>query len=166
MLFRSATGTWTYVLDPVGTTVGTATLQVVTVPDPTMLQIGGVARRTTFTAAGDGTFWPFDAVEGHRIAIQFTNTSVSCSSPVSCIFGSVVAPGASTPAATFTVPGTGTNFAEVFVTVTGRWSLVLTGGGSGTVDVRLVDVPDTTGTVQYGVARSVAITTQIGRAHV
>jgi YD repeat-containing protein len=159
-----ATGTYTIVVDPQNTDVGSMTLTLYDVPaDPTpTITAGGAAVTVTTTVPGQNVRPTFSGTAGQRISLRMTSvtigTSTCCSTRIS-----ILNPDGSTLVSP-TLIGTTGGFIDVqTLATTGTYTIVVDpqNADTGSMTLTLHDVPaDTTGTVTIGgAAVSVAIGT-------
>ncbi len=158
------TGTYTILIDPNGTAVGSMTLQLYDVPPDLTggISIGGSAVTITTTAPGQNAILTFSGTAGQRVALQLSNSTFS-----GCIavYDTIKKPDGTNLASTYLCGATG-NIDPVLLPVTGSYTILIDPQGSptGSQTLVLTNVPlDITGPITPGGAAVTITTTSSGQ---
>src|SRR5215211_7866418 len=151
-------GTYTILVDPQTTTMGSVTLQLYDVPPDVTGTIvaGGATATLSTTVAGQNGRLTFSGTAGQRVAV---NVGPTCCS----VRVSLLRPDGTTLVAPTTIGTIGGFVDAVSLAVAGTYTIVVDpqGTSTGSVTLRLYDVPpDVTGTIVTGGA-PVALTTTV-----
>jgi hypothetical protein len=152
-----ATGTYTLLVDPTGAATGGATLSLVDVPPDVAGAIvpGGPAVTVTTSVPGQNARLTFSGLASQRVSLQVTDAC--CTTRVT-----ILRPDAKTLAST-TAGAAGGFIDAVSLPTTGTYTILVDpqGAGTGSVTVRLYDVPaDATASIVPGGA-AVTVTTMV-----
>jgi uncharacterized protein YhfF len=138
------TGTYTVVVDPIGSATGSATLTLHDVPTDVTASIvpGGPAVTVTMASPGQNALVTFTGSAGQRVSLELLNVSIG-GSPCCSAKLSLLEPGGATLAS---IPSFGTSGAFLDATtlpVAGTYTILVDpqGTATGSADLRLYDVP-------------------------
>ncbi len=135
-----SSGTYTVVIDPSGNSVGTAIVRIYLSPDTIVrATIGGPAVTVSLPTPGQETLVTFDATAGDKVFVNATNSTIpdQCGAlELSNPYGSELALGCIVNGAGY-IDGTS-------LPATGQYSVFVdpTGGGTGSVTLRVIAAPD------------------------
>ena len=151
-----ADGTYTVLIDPTGTAVGTVTVTVFAVPPDATASItpGGAAVAVATTVPGQNAVLTFPGAAGQAVALQLSGVSISSGT------ASLLRPDG-TALATKPFAVNGVFLDRMVLPATGMYSIAIdpSGAAVGTATATLYDVPpDVTGTITVG-GPAVPITT-------
>jgi RHS repeat-associated protein len=152
-----ATGTYTYFVDPSGSTIGTYGLRLYSVPvDATnTAAVDGAAVTLSTTVPGQNGVFSFDGTAGQRVSFTFPGTTTS-------FYGTVKKPdGTVLQSSTYT--SSGSFYEPITLPATGTYTYFVDPSGAtiGTYGLRLYNVPaDTTNTAAIDGA-AVTLTTTV-----
>ena len=155
-----ASGTWSAVVDPSGSAIGSLTFTIAAVSSGgggTMTY--GVEKTITVSTPGTTSTCTFAGVSGQRVTITYRNSTISGG------YITLYRPGSMSSYVGYKYISTGSGFNDPLVLdATGNWTLEVdpNGTATGSVAVRLDTVTDTTGTITVG-ADATATVTQAGQ---
>ena len=162
-----ATGTYTILVDPQGTDIGSVTLTLYDVPaDPTpSITPGGAAVTVTTTVPGQNARPTFSGTAGQRVSLQLTNVTIGTSTCCS-VRVSILKPDGTTLVSP-TLFGTTGGFIDVqTLPATGTYTIVVDPQSAdvGSATLTLNDVPaDATASITPGGAPVTVTTTVSGQ---
>ena len=147
-------GTWTIVVDPFDTHVGTATLQRYTVVDQTgTANLSGAPVGLDLTQPGQNARYTFSGTAGQKISAYLTNASfpAHCTPPTEGYSFTLVRPNGTTQAGGFNCSSGGvspTSYIDTqTLSATGTWTVLVDPAMAmtGTATLQIFDVVDQTG---------------------
>jgi YD repeat-containing protein len=158
------TGSYTILIDPQGTTIGSQSLQLNDVPADVAGTItpGGAAVTVTTTTAGQNAVLTFSGTAGQRVSLQISNSTFA-----GCLaaFETIKNPDGTNLASIYICGATG-YIDTVVLPQTGTYTILVDPQGTtiGSQSLQLNDVPaDATGTITPGGAAVTVTTTTAGQ---
>jgi hypothetical protein len=139
-----ATGTYTAVVDPIGSATGSATLTLHDVPTDVVASIvpGGPPLTVTTTSPGQNARVTFTGSAGQRVSLEVANVSIGTSTCCSAKL-SLLDPGGATLASILSFGTSGAFLDTTTLPVAGTYTILVDpqGTATGSADLRLYDVP-------------------------
>lgn len=160
-----ATGTYTIVIDPSGTAVGSMTLQLYDVPADVSgsIAMDGAPVIVTTTAPGQNARLTFDATAGQRITVQISNVSMSTSSGAQFF---LLNPSQTVISGPYQLASGGEFIDATALAATGTYTLLVNpvSDGTGSATLKLTSVADDiNASITPGGAPVTVTTTSIGQ---
>jgi hypothetical protein len=159
-----ATGTYTAVVDPIGSATGSATLTLHDVPTDVVAGIvpGGPPLTVTITSPGQNARVTFTGSAGQRVSLEVANVSIGTSTCCGAKL-SLLDPGGATLASILSFGTSGAFLDATTLPVAGTYTILVDpqGTATGSADLRLYDVPAdaTVAAIPGGPAATVATST-------
>jgi hypothetical protein len=149
------------VINPDGTSTGSATLRLYAAPDVTGTLTAGAAVTTTITAPGQYGRFTFSGTAGQQVSLQLTNVTLGSSATFSS-YVSIKKPDGGTLVFSTGFGTSGKVLDAVTLPASGTYTIVIDPqeANTGSVTLTLLHAPDVTGSITIGGA-PLAVTTTV-----
>jgi hypothetical protein len=154
------TGTYTVLFNPLGSTIGSATLTLYNVTNISgTITIGGTSVNVSITTPGQNASYTFSGTSGQQVSLTITNVTIpECDLTVSILTPS----GTTLASASCIIPPNGGFIDTVTLPVTGTYTILFNplGAYTGSATLTLYNVTNISGTITIGgTSVNVSITT-------